>query len=111
MMGKKTEKTDPRLFALGRRNLLLIAVAFVVIILGFALMAGAGSTPEHYNPDIFSFRRIVLAPTIAFLGFFSWYLPFCTKILKKYPIPISDDVARRIVAGTYTGSHRVSSRK
>ena len=47
MMGKKTEKTDPRLFALGRRNLLLIAVAFVVIILGFALMAGAGSTPEH----------------------------------------------------------------
>ena len=69
MMGKKTEKTDPRLFALGRRNLLLIAVAFVVIILGFALMAGAGSTPEHYNPDIFSFRRIVLAPTIAFLGF------------------------------------------
>ena len=66
MMGKKTEKTDPRLFALGRRNLLLIAVAFVVIILGFALMAGAGSTPEHYNPD---------------------------KILKKYPIPISDDVA------------------
>ena len=61
MMGKKTEKTDPRLFALGRRNLLLIAVAFVAIILGFALMAGAGSTPEHYNPDIFSFRRIVLA--------------------------------------------------
>lgn len=38
MMGKKTEKTDPRLFALGRRNLLLIAVAFVVIILGFALL-------------------------------------------------------------------------
>lgn len=68
-MGRKSEKTDPRLFALGRRNLLLIGVAFVVIILGFALMAGPGSTPEHYNPEIFSFRRIVLAPTIAFLGF------------------------------------------
>lgn len=67
--GRKSEKTDPRLFALGRRNLLLIGVAFVVIILGFALMAGPGSTPEHYNPEIFSFRRIVLAPTIAFLGF------------------------------------------
>ena len=68
-MGRKSEKTDPRLFALGRRNLLLIGVAFVAIILGFALMAGPGSTPEHYNPEIFSFRRIVLAPTIAFLGF------------------------------------------
>lgn len=68
-MGRKSEKTDPRLFALGRRNLLLIGVAFVVIILGFALMAGPGSTPEHYNPEIFSFRRIVLAPTVAFLGF------------------------------------------
>ena len=68
-MGRKSEKTDPQLFALGRRNLLLIGVAFVVIILGFALMAGPGSTPEHYNPEIFSFRRIVLAPTIAFLGF------------------------------------------
>lgn len=56
MMGKKTEKTDPRLFALGRRNLLLIAVAFVVIILGFALMAGAGSTPEHYNPRHIQFQ-------------------------------------------------------
>lgn len=86
MMGKKTEKTDHRLFALGRRNLLLIAVAFVVIILGFALMAGAGSTPEHYNPDIFSFRRIVLAPTIAFLGFV--FMVFA--ILYKDPEKISN---------------------
>ena len=69
-----------------RRNLLLIAVAFVVIILGFALMAGAGSTPEHYNPDIFSFRRIVLAPTIAFLGFV--FMVFA--ILYKDPEKISN---------------------
>ncbi|MCD7710098.1 MAG: DUF3098 domain-containing protein [Porphyromonadaceae bacterium] len=66
---KGDEKTDVRLFALGLRNLWMIALAFVVIILGFALMAGSGSTMEQYNPDIFSFRRIVLAPTIAFLGF------------------------------------------
>lgn len=69
LTGKKTEKTDPRLFALGRSNLKLIAAAFAVIIIGFVLMAGPGSTPGHYNPDIFSFRRIVLAPTISFLGF------------------------------------------
>ena len=32
-------------------------------------MLGPGTTPEAYNPDIFSFRRIVLAPGIAFAGF------------------------------------------
>ena len=58
---KKTE------FALGKTNIILIAVAFVVI--GFLLMLGPGTTPEAYNPDIFSFRRIVLAPGIAFAGF------------------------------------------
>ncbi|WP_346693764.1 DUF3098 domain-containing protein [Coprobacter fastidiosus] len=60
---------DTKDFALGKQNLILIGIAFAVIILGFALMAGTGSTPEHYNPDIFSFRRIVLAPGIAFAGF------------------------------------------
>lgn len=56
-------------FALGKTNLILIAVAFVVIVIGFLLMLGPGTTPEAYNPDIFSFRRIVLAPGIAFAGF------------------------------------------
>ena len=57
---KKTE------FALGKTNIILIAVAFVVIVVGFLLMLGPGTTPEA---DIFSFRRIVLAPGIAFAGF------------------------------------------
>ncbi len=56
-------------FALGKTNIILIAVAFVVIVIGFLLMLGPGTTPEAYNPDIFSFRRIVLAPGIAFAGF------------------------------------------
>jgi hypothetical protein len=32
-------------------------------------MIGEGSTEEMYNPDIFSTRRIVIAPTITFIGF------------------------------------------
>ncbi|MCP9610519.1 DUF3098 domain-containing protein [Coprobacter tertius] len=60
---------DIQKFALGRQNFILIGIAFVMIILGFALMAGPGSTPEHFNPDIFSVRRIVIAPAISFLGF------------------------------------------
>ncbi|HIY48320.1 MAG TPA: DUF3098 domain-containing protein [Candidatus Barnesiella excrementavium] len=56
-------------FALGKTNLKLIGISFAVIVVGFLLMLGPGTTPEAYNPDIFSFRRIVLAPGIAFVGF------------------------------------------
>lgn len=41
-----------------------------LIIIGFLLMTGGSSTAEGgFNPDIFSTRRIVIGPTIAFLGF------------------------------------------
>jgi len=43
----------------------------LIVVLGFLLMAGSGSTNEAYNPDIFSFRRIRLAPIVCFLGFVS----------------------------------------
>ena len=49
-------------------NLILIAISFVIIVLGFALMAGAPSG-EVYNPDIFSFRRITVGPMISLFGF------------------------------------------
>ena len=40
------------------------------IALGFILMAGGGSDdPNVFNPEIFSFRRIRLAPTIVLIGF------------------------------------------
>ena len=53
---------------LGKLNLLLIAVGFVIIVLGFVLMTGS-STEVEFNPDIFSTRRIVVGPMIAFFGF------------------------------------------
>ena len=51
-------------------NLILIAVSVVIIVLGFALMAGEPSG-EVYNPDIFSFRRITVGPMISLFGFVS----------------------------------------
>ena len=60
---------DTSNFALGKKNLIIIGIAFALIILGFLLMLGPGSTPTYFNPEIFSFRRIVLAPGIAFIGF------------------------------------------
>jgi hypothetical protein len=42
-----------------------------VVIIGFLLMSGSGSTETAYNPDIFSARRIKVAPVICLLGFVS----------------------------------------
>ena len=50
-------------------NYILIAVAVAVIIIGFVLMTGSPSTATEYNPDIFSFRRITLAPIVCLIGF------------------------------------------
>jgi hypothetical protein len=60
---------DRTKFAFGKRNYILLAIGVVAIILGFILMTGPSSTETHFEPDIFSFRRIKLAPTICFLGF------------------------------------------
>ncbi|MBQ0118826.1 MAG: DUF3098 domain-containing protein, partial [Bacteroidales bacterium] len=50
-------------------NCILIAVAFIIIVIGFALMIGEPSGATEYNPDIFSVRRITVGPMIALAGF------------------------------------------
>lgn len=51
-------------------NFIMMGVCLLMIVLGFILMTGPGSSMEGgFNPDIFSTRRIVVGPTIAFLGF------------------------------------------
>lgn len=54
---------------LGKRNFIFMAIAGAMIVAGFLLMLGAPSTADSFNPDIFSARRIVVGPAIAFLGF------------------------------------------
>lgn len=58
-------------YAFGKWNYILLIASAVAIILGFILMGGPGSTETQFEPDIFSFRRIKLAPAICFLGFVS----------------------------------------
>lgn len=52
-----------------KRNYWLMGIGYVLVLSGFLLMCGPGSTDSFYNPDIFSFRRIGLAPFIALSGF------------------------------------------
>ena len=52
------------------RNYILIAIGFAVIVLGFVLMVGGTkATPEEFSYDIFSWRRITLAPIVVVAGF------------------------------------------
>ena len=51
-------------FAFGKENFILIAGAVVLIIIGFILMSGGGSDDATFNPEIFSTRRIVVAPLV-----------------------------------------------
>ena len=47
---------------------MFIGIAFIV--LGFILMSGGGSDdPNVFNPEIFNWRRIRLAPTLILIGF------------------------------------------
>ena len=53
-----------------RINIWLMLGCICLIILGFVLMSGSGSSVEKgFNPDIFSTRRIVVGPALAFMGF------------------------------------------
>ncbi len=57
-------------FAFGRENFIIIAVAIVLIVIGFMLMSGGASADGvSFNPEIFSTRRIVIAPIITVVGF------------------------------------------
>lgn len=57
-------------FIFDKKNYQILGIAIALIALGFLLMAGGGSEdPTVFNPDIFSFRRIRLAPTLVLLGF------------------------------------------
>ena len=57
-------------FALGKENYLLLIIGFVIIIIGFLLMiGGAPENPNDFNPEVFSWRRITLAPIVVLFGF------------------------------------------
>jgi hypothetical protein len=60
---------DKSKFAFGKQNYILLIIGVIAIVTGFILMGGPGSTETHFEPDIFSFRRIKLAPVTCFFGF------------------------------------------
>lgn len=66
---KQLETKKREDFPLTKTNFKLMGIAGAIIVIGFLLMLGGSSTEEAFNPDIYSTRRIIVGPTIAFLGF------------------------------------------
>ncbi|MDY0253080.1 MAG: DUF3098 domain-containing protein [Tenuifilaceae bacterium] len=67
---KQQDNQIKDLFPLGKENYKLMVIGLAIIILGFILMIGGGSDdPNVFNEEIFSFRRITLAPIIVLFGF------------------------------------------
>ena len=60
-------------------NFILLAVGMTIVILGLILMSGSGTTETEFNPEIFSARRIKVAPVVCFFG----YLFIAYAIIRK----------------------------
>jgi hypothetical protein len=79
MLQKETRKNDQpestgenptREFAFGSANYKLLLVSVVLLLIGFVLMAGGGSSdPNVFSYDLFSFQRITLSPILIIAGF------------------------------------------
>lgn len=63
--------SDKQKFAFDKMNFILLAIGMVVVIIGFLLMAGPSSSEAAFEPDIFSVRRIKVAPVVCLVGFLS----------------------------------------
>ena len=62
---------DKKDFAFDKVNYLLLVVGMIIVVIGFLLMTGPASTETAFEPDIFSARRIKVAPVVCLFGFVS----------------------------------------
>jgi len=58
-----------RNFAFDKTNFILLSAGMIVVLIGFILMSGGGSTEHAFDPNIFSARRIKIAPIVCLAGF------------------------------------------
>ena len=68
-MAKEPQPQKP-VFLFDQTNYKILVIGLVIVALGFILMAGGASDdPDVFNEDVFSFRRIRLAPIVVLSGF------------------------------------------
>ena len=65
----KKDNSTKQEFLFGKRNYIIMLIGLAIIALGFILMAGGGSDdPKVFNPEIYNWQRIRLAPTLVIIG-------------------------------------------
>ena len=72
MSKKEKKQTAPAQqgFAIPKENYLYIIAGVVVLVIGFLLMmGGASDDPNKFSPEIFSTRRLTVAPIVLLIGF------------------------------------------
>jgi len=62
---------DKKNFAFDKTNFILLAIGMAIVVIGFLLMVGPNSSETAFEPDIFSVRRIKVAPVVCLFGFVS----------------------------------------
>ena len=66
----KNKNSNKKKFVFGKKNYVAMITGLIFITVGFILMSGGGSEdPNIFNPEIYNFRRIKLAPTLVLIGF------------------------------------------
>ena len=80
MKNKNSKKT----FVFQRKNYIFMIIGLLFIAIGFILMSG-GASEDHnvFNPEIYNFRRIRLAPTLVLIGFAIQVFAILTSSTKK----------------------------
>lgn len=71
--------SNKKVFAFSRTNFILLAIGMAVVIVGFVLMSGSGSSESQFNADIFNARHIKVAPIVCLVG----YLFMIYAIIRK----------------------------
>ena len=74
---------DKRDFAFDKMNYLLLAAGMIIVVIGFLLMTGPASTETAFEPDIFSARRVKVAPVVCLFGFVSMIYAVVRKPKEK----------------------------
>ena len=71
-------------FLFNKNRYRILIVSLLVVGIGFILMSGGASDdPNVFNPEIYNFRRIRLAPTLVLIGFGIQVYAILTSSSKK----------------------------
>lgn len=103
---KKKHELHRSTFIFGKKNYRFMLIGLGVIALGFILMSGGGSDdPNVFNPEIYSWRRIRLAPALVLLGF---GIEVYAILLNPNPTSQSPDQGREELNDTLSDSEKHS---